>query len=225
MNEDNGKTHSHDVEQSTDNQPINLPSTDRRTFLRTAAILGATLCFADVHALRAAAVLAREQGKLVFTEANFNNFIADAFKKPPAVRNQMVAESKANLNAFINKYFTLTSQQSGKLSKLTNADLQAVRGSIDNAVAHNAPMKVTFNAPPTSVPRPRFVPASKLGMRRNAALKAHGPRSGMDDIDEVEMTKIGAGPVVYSMSVNLKGSISAKANGDVSGSIEVSGSC
>jgi hypothetical protein len=47
----------------------------------------------------------------------------------------------------------------------------------------------------------------------------------MDDIDEVEMTKIGAGPVVYSMSVNLKGSISAKANGDVSGSIEVSGSC
>jgi hypothetical protein len=195
----------------------------RRAFLKTATMVGAALCFADVHALRAAAVLAREQGKLVFTEANFNKFIADAFKKPAGTRNQMIAESKANLNAFINKYFTLTAQQKNKLSSLTSADLKAVRGAIDNAAAQNAPMKVTFNAPPTSVPRPKRMPATRLGLRRSAALKSHAPGAELDDA--LEMSDIGKGTTVYAMKVNTKGSISVKANGEVSGSVEISGSC
>ena len=209
---------------STDELPTNSPNTDRRAFLRTATLVGAALCFADVKALRAAAVLARAQGKLVFTEASFNKFIADAFKQPPAVRNQMVAESKANLSAFINKHFTLTPQQNNKLSSLTSADLQAVRGSIDNAVAINAPMKVTFNAPPTSVPRPKRAPISKFSGARAAAISAkiHGPK---DDMDEVELKEIGKGPVVYAMALGWKGSVTAKNNGDVSGTVEVSGSC
>jgi len=221
MNEDRAMSN---IEQPADEISKNSPNTDRRAFLRTAALVGATLCFADVKALRAAAVLARAQGKLVFTEASFNKFIADAFKQSPAIRNQMVAESKANLSAFINKYFTLTPQQNNKLSSLTSADLQAVRGSIDNAVAINAPMKVTFNAPPTSVPRPKFVPASKFGGARAAAisLKVHGPKGNPD---EVEMKEIGKGPMVYSMAVGWKGAVTAKSNGDVSGTVEVSGSC
>lgn len=215
------------TEQSADELPTSSPNTDRRAFLRTAALVGATLCFADVKALRAAAVLARAQGKLVFTQDNFNKFIADAFKKSPAVRNQMVAESKANLSAFINKYFTLTPQQNSKLSSLTSSDLQAVRGSIDNAVAINAPMKVTFNAPSTSLPRPKFARASQYRSARAAAISAkiHGPKGEMGDVDEVELREIGKGPVVYSMALNWKGSVSAKNNGEVSGTIEVSGSC
>jgi hypothetical protein len=212
------------TEQSAEELPTSSTNTDRRAFLRTVALVGATLCFADVKALRAAAVLARAQGKLVFTEGNFNKFIADAFKQSPGVRNQMVAESKANLSAFINKHFTLTPQQNKKLSSLTSADLQAVRGSIDNAVAVNAPMKVTFNAPPTSVPRPKRAPMSKFSGARAAAISAkiHGPKG---DVDEVKLKEIGKGPVVYSMALGWKGSVTAKNNGDVSGTVEVSGSC
>ncbi|HWG34490.1 MAG TPA: hypothetical protein VN650_10005 [Gemmatimonadaceae bacterium] len=223
MNEEQPKSALPDGEPHTDELPKELRGTDRRAFLRTAAAVGAALCFADVKALRAAAVLARAQGKLVFTQDNFNKFIADAFKQSPTVRNQMIAESKANLQAFINKYFTLTPAQSKKLSSLTSADLQAIRNSIDNAAAQNAPMTVKFNAPPTNVPRPtRMLTPRTDGRREAIALKVHGPRAVPD---EVEMTEIGKGPTVYAMKVNFKGSVSYKASGEASGTVEVSGSC
>lgn len=223
MNDRQSRPADPDNDSSASEPSSEARGTDRRAFLRTAAAVGAALCFADVKALRAAAVLARAQGKLVFTQDNFNKFIADAFKQPVSVRNQMIAESKANLSAFINKYFTLTSAQSRKLSSLTGADLQAIHASIDNAAAQNAPMTVKFNAPPTNVPRPTRLSTQRTDARREAiALKVHGPGARLDD---VEMTEIGKGPTIYAMKMNFKGSVSYKSNGEASGTVEVSGSC
>lgn len=219
--------HAATTEQLTEEQntapSIGGLATDRRNFLRTAAIVGAALCFADAGALRAAAVTARAEGKLVFTQATFNKFIVDAFKKSPTVRNQMIAESKANLSVFISKYFTLTDRQQNKLSQLTSADLATIHKSIDNAASANAPMQVLFDAPPLAVTRAKLKPPTLNGMRASAAIKSHRP--GADDFPD-DAVELGAGTTVYAMKWETKGTITSGKGGDgYSGSISVGGEC
>lgn len=115
---------------------------DRRGFLRVGALLGA--CFTDPKALRAALVYAKAQGKPVLTQTTLNRFIQNAFKQPAAVRQQMAAEAKANIGAFLAKHFALNTQQKHVVSTLSSAETSTLHKAIDQAIREQKPMQVIF---------------------------------------------------------------------------------